>query len=213
MGRTLYSAPSTRASIASALPMTRFSGAFYAIHGGPRERLSNPSRCSGPCSGPRHVSVRWRPTTRSLTGSIFLRGRPPSIRNWAASGVRICCSSTTFIWPAGKVFGAGRRPFSTGSRGRSELSYVLKRRFRDGQITSLSCLLSTPRQFPRLLVSMSVGFLQFAAGCGASLLLMVAGSRGVKETASIAAAGIGKLLWMRRYHWRSYGLSSAASGT
>ena len=95
---------------------------------------------------------------------------------------------------------------------RSEISYLLKRRFRDGQITSATCLLSTPKQLCRLLISMGVGLVQVVAGSGLSLVFVLAGSRRARIAILVLAAGMGKILWMRHYHLRSYGVGDEVAG-
>jgi succinoglycan biosynthesis protein ExoM len=93
---------------------------------------------------------------------------------------------------------------------RLDMGYVLGRRFRDGQITSVTCLMTTPRQYRRLILSMTVGLIQLVLGAGSCLVFAAAHSKRIKAAMCAVAAGAGKLLWMRRFHHRSYGLVDAA---
>lgn len=92
---------------------------------------------------------------------------------------------------------------------RLKMGYVLGRRFRDGQITSATCLMTTPRQYQRLILSMMVGAIQMMVGAGSCLVLSLARSQKAKAAMCSTAAGAGKLLWMRRFHHRTYGLADA----
>lgn len=92
---------------------------------------------------------------------------------------------------------------------RSELRYLLKRRFRDGQITSATCLLSRPRQYGRLVTSVALGLAQLIAGAGQFTLYVAAESHKAREALSLMAAGAGKIAWTRRFQRRSYGLAAA----
>jgi succinoglycan biosynthesis protein ExoM len=94
---------------------------------------------------------------------------------------------------------------------RSELRYLLTRRFRDGQITSVTCLLTRPKQYGRLLTSMAVGVLQLLLGGLFALCTVLTGDRRAREAISAVAAGAGKLLWMQRFHHRSYGMEAGAA--
>lgn len=102
--------------------------------------------------------------------------------------------------------------FESVSAERSELRFMLQRRFRNGQITSVTCVLSTPRQYRRLLVSMVLGMIQLVTGAGLSLVLVLAGNRKARDALSVLAAGAGKILWMRRFHGRNYGLALEEAG-
>jgi succinoglycan biosynthesis protein ExoM len=95
---------------------------------------------------------------------------------------------------------------------RSELRYLLQRRFRNGQITSATCLLSNPHQYARLLTSVALGLAQFLAGAGQFIFYVVAGNRRARDALALAAAGAGKIAWMRRFQRRSYGLGAAEAG-
>jgi glycosyltransferase involved in cell wall biosynthesis len=94
---------------------------------------------------------------------------------------------------------------------RLRIGYILRKRYRNGQITSLTCMMTTPRQYLRLAVSMLLGLTQVIFG-GATAALSAPFSRN-KARSSICAmvGGAGKLLWMKPFLRRSYGLSDEAA--
>ena len=53
---------------------------------------------------------------------------------------------------------------------RLSLGYILRKRYRNGQITSLTCMMTRPRQYPRLAVSTLLGFTQVIVGGAAAVL-------------------------------------------
>jgi succinoglycan biosynthesis protein ExoM len=92
---------------------------------------------------------------------------------------------------------------------RSELRYLLERRFRNGQITSATCLMTCPRQYGRLMVSVGLGMAQLIIGMVQLASYCVAGSqKKARDALSLAAGGAGKIVWMRRFQRRSYGLTA-----
>lgn len=92
---------------------------------------------------------------------------------------------------------------------RSELRYLLQRRFRDGQITSATCLLSRPRQYGRLLTAMTLGLLQLSIGASRLVVHLAARNPKARESLALVAGGAGKIAWMRCFQRRNYGLPAA----
>lgn len=94
---------------------------------------------------------------------------------------------------------------------RLRFGYILRKRYRNGQITSLTCMMTTPRQYPRLVVSTLLGLTQVIVG-GAAAAVFAPFSRN-KARASLCAlvGGAGKLLWMKPFLGRSYGLRDGAT--
>ena len=92
---------------------------------------------------------------------------------------------------------------------RLSLGYILRKRYRNGQITSLTCMMTRPRQYPRLAVSTLLGFTQVIVGGAAALLFAPFSSNKAKASLCTLVGGAGKLLWMKPFLGRSYGLSDA----
>jgi len=92
---------------------------------------------------------------------------------------------------------------------RLSLGYILRKRYRNGQITSLTCMMTRPRQYPRLAVSTLLGFTQVIVGCAAAVLFAPFSSNKANASLCTLVGGAGKLLWMEPFLGRSYGLSDA----
>jgi len=92
---------------------------------------------------------------------------------------------------------------------RLSLGYILRTRYRNGQITSLTCMMTRPRQYPRLAVSTLLGFTQVIVGCAAAVLFAPFSSNKANASLCTLVGGAGKLLWMEPFLGRSYGLSDA----
>jgi hypothetical protein len=92
---------------------------------------------------------------------------------------------------------------------RLSLGYILRKRYRNGQITSLTCMMTRPRQYPRLAVSTLLGFTQVIVGGATAVLFAPFSSNKAKASLCTLVGGAGKLLWMKPFLGRSYGLSDA----
>jgi succinoglycan biosynthesis protein ExoM len=90
---------------------------------------------------------------------------------------------------------------------RLSLGYILRKRYRNGQITSLTCMMTRPRQYPRLAVWTLLGFIQVIFGSAATVVFAPFSSSKAKVSLCTLVGGAGKLLWMRPFLGRSYGLS------
>jgi glycosyltransferase involved in cell wall biosynthesis len=90
---------------------------------------------------------------------------------------------------------------------RLSLGYILRKRYRNGQITSLTCMMTRPRQYPRLAVWTLLGFTQIIFGIAAAVVFVPFSSSKAKAALCTLVGGAGKLLWMRPFLGRSYGLS------
>jgi exopolysaccharide biosynthesis WecB/TagA/CpsF family protein len=83
--------------------------------------------------------------------------------------------------------------------------YMLKRRFRDGQITSSTCLLLDPPDYRQLAGWLGIGLAQIGIGLTAGLLAFpISRPRGLQGLC-MAATGLGKILFVRRFRGQSYG--------
>lgn len=93
---------------------------------------------------------------------------------------------------------------------RLTVRFMLKRKFRDGQITSSTCLLLKPPQYGQLAAWVVVGFVQIGVGAPVGLLAYPLrpglGVRGL----CMAATGLGKLLFLGKFRRHSYGAEAAA---
>ena len=92
------------------------------------------------------------------------------------------------------------------------IPYLLRKRFRDGQITSSTCVMTTPRQPVKLAASMVIGFAQLALGTGRAALFAGFARDRAKAGLCLAAGGAGKLLWMRRFRAQAYGTEVLPGG-
>jgi succinoglycan biosynthesis protein ExoM len=93
---------------------------------------------------------------------------------------------------------------------RLAMGYILRKRYRNGQMTSLTCMMTTPRQYARLAESMLVGLTQVVVGGAAAVLIAAFSSNKARVSLCTLAGGAGKLLWMKPFLRRSYGLSDVA---
>jgi succinoglycan biosynthesis protein ExoM len=83
--------------------------------------------------------------------------------------------------------------------------FMLRRKFRDGQITSSTCLLLDPPDYRQLAGWLGIGLVQIALGAGIGLLsLPLSRARAVRGFC-MAATGLGKLLFFKHFRRPSYG--------
>lgn len=83
--------------------------------------------------------------------------------------------------------------------------FLLRRKFRDGQITSSTCLRLTPPAYRELAGWMAVGLAQLVAGgLKAAVLGPISRRRGL-EGLCVAATGLGKLAFLDRFRGHHYG--------
>ncbi len=94
---------------------------------------------------------------------------------------------------------------------RLRLGYILRKRYRNGQITALTCTMTTPRRYPRLVVSTLVGLTQVIVGGAAAALFAPFSNKRARASLGTFAGGAGKLLWMKPFLRWSYGLSDVAA--
>jgi N-acetylglucosaminyldiphosphoundecaprenol N-acetyl-beta-D-mannosaminyltransferase len=97
-------------------------------------------------------------------------------------------------------------------RERLTLRFMLRRKFRDGQITSSTCLLLDPPQRGRLAAWVAVGLAQLGAGGLLALLYPVRPGLGLRGLL-MAATGLGKVLFKTSFRRPSYGAGAAATPT
>ena len=90
---------------------------------------------------------------------------------------------------------------------RLRIDYILRKRYRNGQITSLTSIMTQPRQYSRLVMSMLFGVIQVIAGGVGLALFVFFSDRKAKLFLCTLAGGAGKLLWMKPFVRQSYGLS------
>jgi succinoglycan biosynthesis protein ExoM len=93
-------------------------------------------------------------------------------------------------------------------RERLATGYLLRKRYRNGQVTSFTCVMTTPRQYPRLAIAMAVGLAQIVVGGSLAALFVAFDRRKTRAALCVLAGGAGKLLWMERFRAKSYGLSA-----
>lgn len=94
---------------------------------------------------------------------------------------------------------------------RLRIGYILRKRYRNGQITSLTCMMTVPRQYSRLAVSMLFGITQVIVGGAAAALFGPFSNNKARASLCTFASGAGKLLWMKPFQRCSYGLSDVAA--
>jgi len=94
---------------------------------------------------------------------------------------------------------------------RLTIGYIVRKRYRNGQITSLTCIMTTPRQYTRLAESMLLGLTQVVVGGATAALFAAFNSNRARVSLCTVAGGAGKLLWMKPFLRRSYGLSDVAA--
>ncbi len=88
--------------------------------------------------------------------------------------------------------------------------FLIRRKFRDGQITSSTCLMVRPRRPLELLVWMGVGLIQIMGGaCLAALTFPFDRSSSLKAL-NTAATGLGKLAFFGRLKQNQYGADAKA---
>lgn len=88
---------------------------------------------------------------------------------------------------------------------RLALGYLLRKRYRNGQIASIICSMTTPRQYRRLFFSMLVGLLQVTIGGGFTVVSAFVSTTKTRAALCMVAGGLGKVLWMKPFHGQSYG--------
>lgn len=96
-------------------------------------------------------------------------------------------------------------------------AFLLRRRFRDGQITSSTCLRLTPPAYRELAGWIGVGMAQLVLGGLKAMVLGPISRRRGLEGLCVAATGLGKLAFLDRFRGHHYGArafsASAATKT
>jgi exopolysaccharide biosynthesis WecB/TagA/CpsF family protein len=83
--------------------------------------------------------------------------------------------------------------------------FLLRRKFRDGQITSSTCLMVRPRRLILLLVWLAVGTIQIAAGTILAVLALPFDRARSLKALTTAATGLGKLAFFGHLKQKQYG--------
>ena len=83
--------------------------------------------------------------------------------------------------------------------------YVVRRRYRDGQITSSTCLMLRPRRYGRLLEVMMMGASQLLLGSLSTLLLQPFAVERTQRAFCTLEAGAGKIFFAARFRRQAYG--------
>jgi exopolysaccharide biosynthesis WecB/TagA/CpsF family protein len=84
--------------------------------------------------------------------------------------------------------------------------FMLRRKFRDGQITSSTCLLLDPPDYRQLAGWIGIGLVQIGVGLTMGLLaLPLSRPQGLRGLC-MAATGLGKIFFFRRFRGQSYGV-------
>jgi hypothetical protein len=90
--------------------------------------------------------------------------------------------------------------------------FLLRRKFRNGQITSATCLRLDPPAYGELAGWIAVGMAQICVGGLKSLVLGLVDRRRGFEGLCTAATGLGKLAFADRWRGHQYGASSMLAG-
>lgn len=88
--------------------------------------------------------------------------------------------------------------------------FILRRKFRDGQITTSTCLMVRPRRLLELLIWLVVGLIQIAAGSILAVLSFPFSRARSLKSLSMAATGLGKLAFMSNLKQHQYGVDARA---
>lgn len=88
--------------------------------------------------------------------------------------------------------------------------FMLRRKFRDGQITSSTCLMLEPRAYPTLLWWMAVGVAQLGIGGVVGPVAVLVHRRIGLRALCMASTGLGKLLFFGPFRRASYGAKAGA---
>ena len=91
------------------------------------------------------------------------------------------------------------------------IDYLVRKRYRNGQITSLTCMITAPRQYCRLAASMLLGVTQVILGVAGATVFSLLSTSKAKASLCTLFGGAGKLLWMKPFLRPSYGLSNLSA--